>query len=269
MVPGAETAQIERLTALATRVSLNLEAPCGDTLARHRARQEPRHDIRDARASARLSVHERGARSARAAARPAASGRRGGDDDAVRRRRHAGHRPHHRRHGLRALCRRRGPSRAFQRVPSHSRHADRDVRAAPALREHRLYQADYLLRDYGFAPDEVVYDADGNLPLANDPKTAWALAHPEHFPVEVTTASRERCCACRASDRPTRASHRGGAARAHICAGSRTCAPGRRHHARRRFLTLGGRRLQSVRWSEQLGFWRPRKRRARTTFSTT
>ena len=50
--------------------------------------------------------------------------------------------------------------------------------ATPALREHRLYQADWLVRDYGFAPNEVVYEDSGNLPLAMDPKAAWALAHP-------------------------------------------------------------------------------------------
>ena len=41
------------------------------------------------------------------------------------------------------------------------------------------------LRGFGFAPVEVVYDERGNLPLAVDPKSAWALAHPEHFPVVV------------------------------------------------------------------------------------
>src|SRR5690606_40552802 len=63
--------------------------------------------------------------------------------------------------------------------------------ATPALREHRLYQADHLLRDYGFSRDEVVFGADGNLPLSHDPKTAWALANPDRFPVEIRTASRE------------------------------------------------------------------------------
>jgi predicted DNA-binding helix-hairpin-helix protein len=61
----------------------------------------------------------------------------------------------------------------------------------PQLRENRLYQADYLLRQYGFAPEELVYRDSGNLPLARDPKLAWALAHPERFPVEIATADRE------------------------------------------------------------------------------
>ena len=50
--------------------------------------------------------------------------------------------------------------------------------ATPALREHRLYQAAYLLGTYGFSPEEVVYAPGGNLPLVHDPKSAWALAHP-------------------------------------------------------------------------------------------
>jgi predicted DNA-binding helix-hairpin-helix protein len=59
------------------------------------------------------------------------------------------------------------------------------------LRENRLYQADYLLRRYGFEPEELVYRNDGNLPLARDPKLAWALAHRDRFPVEASTADRE------------------------------------------------------------------------------
>jgi len=62
----------------------------------------------------------------------------------------------------------------------------------PLLRENRLYQADYLLRQYGFQPEELQFSASGNLPLARDPKLTWALAHPERFPVEMTTADRER-----------------------------------------------------------------------------
>ncbi len=54
--------------------------------------------------------------------------------------------------------------------------------AAPALREHRLYQADYLLHDYGFTADEVVYEHSGNLPLRLDPKAAWAISNRGGFP---------------------------------------------------------------------------------------
>ncbi len=65
-----------------------------------------------------------------------------------------------------------------------------DKPASPLLREHRLYQCDYLFRRYGFGMDEVLFDEDGLLPLDTNPKQLWADAHPECFPVEVNTAPR-------------------------------------------------------------------------------
>lgn len=62
--------------------------------------------------------------------------------------------------------------------------------AAPKIREHRLYQADWLLRFYGFTADEITGD-DGNLSLEYDPKCAWALRHLELFPVEINSAPLE------------------------------------------------------------------------------
>jgi predicted DNA-binding helix-hairpin-helix protein len=62
----------------------------------------------------------------------------------------------------------------------------------PLLREHRLYQADWLLRYYGFSLPEIgAAMPSGMLDLAIDPKLAWALAHREAFPVDVNTAPRE------------------------------------------------------------------------------
>ena len=54
----------------------------------------------------------------------------------------------------------------------------------PLMREHRLYQADFLLRSYGFQASELL-PAAGNLDLDIDPKLAWALAHREHFPMDL------------------------------------------------------------------------------------
>jgi putative DNA modification/repair radical SAM protein len=70
---------------------------------------------------------------------------------------------------------------------------DRGLPAAPAplVREHRLYQADWLIRFYGFAPEELTTAATPNLDLKIDPKTAWALRHPEQFPADINTAPRE------------------------------------------------------------------------------
>ena len=60
----------------------------------------------------------------------------------------------------------------------------------PPLREHRLYQSSFLVRDYGFTVEELPFDAGGNLPLGSDPKLAWARRHLTHAPVEVNGADR-------------------------------------------------------------------------------
>ena len=56
------------------------------------------------------------------------------------------------------------------------------------LREHRLYQSDYLLRGYGFRFKDLVFDESGNIPLDVDPKTAYAMMHPELYPVDINSA---------------------------------------------------------------------------------
>lgn len=67
-----------------------------------------------------------------------------------------------------------------------------DVFSAPPLvREHRLYQADWLLRFYGFAAEEILPDNAPNLDLELDPKIAWALRNMQLFPIEVNKASME------------------------------------------------------------------------------
>ncbi len=62
--------------------------------------------------------------------------------------------------------------------------------AASPQREHRLYQASFLLRDYGFEPEELPFDPGGNLPLGIDPKLAWAKNNLAHNPLEINHASR-------------------------------------------------------------------------------
>lgn len=96
---------------------------------------------------------------------------------------------------------------AFSPIPDAS--AALPLTAAPLLREHRLYQADWLMRFYGFEHDEIVPPgnaaaaaaaADGNsssaavggmLRMDVDPKMAWALAHGDRFPVDLNQAPRE------------------------------------------------------------------------------
>ena len=59
------------------------------------------------------------------------------------------------------------------------------------LREHRLYQASFLLRDYGFDLEELPFAEGGNLPLPTDPKQAWAQVNLREQPIEVNKAERK------------------------------------------------------------------------------
>jgi predicted DNA-binding helix-hairpin-helix protein len=257
LVPGAEPAQIDRLTQLASRVSVNLEAPCGASLARI-APEKSLDAARDA--LERVRAHVLHARREEAAGRPRDAlhpngvagmtmqfvvGATADSDQTIL-------------GTVGALYATRGIHRthfsAFRPIRDTPME---DVRAAPVVREQRLYQADYLIRQYGFETSEVVYDRNGNLPLSVDPKCAWALAHPERFPVEVRTASYEALLrvpgigpgAARRIVAERRSVVFRGLADLRRLGVATTRAAG--------FLTLGGRRLQTVRWAEQLGFWRP------------
>jgi len=79
---------------------------------------------------------------------------------------------------------------AFSPIPDSSKKLP--VKAAPLMREHRLYQADWLLRFYGFDAREIFAQSDGMLDLEIDPKLAWALKHREQFPVDINKCSREQ-----------------------------------------------------------------------------
>jgi len=79
---------------------------------------------------------------------------------------------------------------AFSPIPDAS--SSLPLSKPPLMREHRLYQADWLMRFYGFSPPEIgEATTDGMLDLAIDPKLAWALNRRERFPVDVNTAPRE------------------------------------------------------------------------------
>ncbi|QNE04557.1 putative DNA modification/repair radical SAM protein [Croceicoccus marinus] len=80
---------------------------------------------------------------------------------------------------------------AFSPIPDAS--AVLPLKRPPLIREHRLYQSDWLMRFYGYSPGEVAQaaGADGMLPLDIDPKLAWALKFRESFPVDVNRAPKE------------------------------------------------------------------------------
>lgn len=80
---------------------------------------------------------------------------------------------------------------AFSPIPDAS--AVLPLKRPPLIREHRLYQSDWLMRFYGYKSEEVMQatDVNGNLPLDIDPKLAWALKFRETFPLDVNRAPRE------------------------------------------------------------------------------
>jgi predicted DNA-binding helix-hairpin-helix protein len=257
IVPGAEQAQVERLTALASRVSLNLEAPCGESLGRI----APDKSFATSMATleqARALVNR--AREAEQDGRPRDELRPGGiagmtmqfvvgaapDSDRTIISKvselYTGGGIHHAQFSA---------FRPIRDTPME------DIRATPALRELRLYQADHLLRGYGFTAEELSYDDEGNLPLSRDPKVAWALAHPERFPVEIRTASPLELRRVPGIGPATarRIVVERGATRLRGLADLRRLGVITARAAG--FLALGGRRLQTTRWTEQLGFWNP------------
>jgi predicted DNA-binding helix-hairpin-helix protein len=257
LVPGAEPSQIERLTTLASRVSINLEAPCGASLARIAPDKSFATALGDFERVRGLVLRERGEQDQGKPRDPLKPGGASGMTMQFV----VGATPDTDRTLVETVARLSAPGGVHHAHFSAFRPiADTPMEsapAAPALREHRLYQATYLLKDYGFAADEVVYQPGGNLPLALDPKCAWALAHPERFPVEVRTASYEELV--RVPGVGPMAASRIVAQRASTtfrglsdlrALGVVTARAGG-------FLTLSGRRLQTTRWTEQLGFWAP------------
>jgi predicted DNA-binding helix-hairpin-helix protein len=257
ILAGAEQAQLERITALASRVSLNLEAPCGESLSRIAPDKSFATSIvtlERARALVNRAREEERDGRPRDELRP--GGTAGMTMQLV-----VGATPDSDRTIIGKVSElyvdggiHHAQFSAFR--PIRDTPMD-NVRATPALRELRLYQADHLLRGYGFTAAELTYDDAGNLPLSLDPKIAWALAHPERFPVEVGTASPTDLLRVPGIGRVTarRIVTERGATRPRNLADLRRLGVITARAAG--FLTLGGRRLQTTRWTEQLGFWNP------------
>jgi len=177
LMPAASDAAVERAIALADRVSANLEAPNPVRLARLTTTKDLNADL--------VAPLRRVARLAAARGRSVSRttqfvvGAAGESDAEIL-------------GTTDRLYREVGLARAyfsaFRPVP------DTPLDGLPAedpARERRLYQADFLLRQYRFTLADLPLDAGGGLPRDVDPKLAWARAHPERFPVEVNRAGRE------------------------------------------------------------------------------
>lgn len=180
LLPGISEAHVERAVQLANRVSINLEAPDAQRLAIIAPHKDYFEELLRPMQIAKRLIDDSGGRLAPAGQTTQFVVGAAGEAD---------------REILSTTARlydkldlRRAYYSAFQPVPGTPLD---DRPATPAWREHRLYQADWLLRFYGFSFDDLVFDGAGNLPRKSDPKMMYAQSHPELFPVEVNHASRD------------------------------------------------------------------------------
>jgi predicted DNA-binding helix-hairpin-helix protein len=177
ILPGAGGGAIERATALASRVSVNLEAPTEEHLRLLSPSKRLERDILPQIDAVKRLLDGRGGRGPSVTTQYVVGAAGESDRDlAVR---------------TQELYRNHGLARAYYSGfrPVGGTPLENAARVS-AVREHRLYQADWLLRFYGFQAGELPFDDAGFLPEGADPKLAWAGRHPEFFPVEVQRADR-------------------------------------------------------------------------------
>ncbi len=176
LMPGARPDEVERAATLADRLSINLEAPNGERMKQISPERhwstilEPMAYVRDQQEAGNVPAGQ---------ATQLVVGASGETDREI----------------FTATARmyrefrlRRVYFNAFRAQPNTpmAEHA-----STPLVRQQRLQEADWLVRHYGFNANELPFAADNNLPLQLDPKFAWALQHPEQFPVDIQTADRE------------------------------------------------------------------------------
>ena len=176
IMPRASDAAIEQILRVADRVSINLEAPTTEHLARLTSTKDLPADLLAPLRRAREIALATGSRVGIATQFVVGAA---GETDADILRLSA------------RLYREIDLTRIFYSAFTPA--PDTPLDALPAenpLRAHRLYQADFMLRRYGATLGDLPFDREGRLPIAVDPKLAWAQAHPGAFPVEINTAGR-------------------------------------------------------------------------------
>lgn len=178
LLPGCEQAAVERAVQLADRVSVNLEAPNAERL---RKLSEDKHLDQDLLQPMQWSkeFRERGLGAKAGLTTQFVVGAAGESDHEIL-------------STVAGLYRKVELSRAYFSAFQPIMNTPLDhLPATPPQREHRLYQSDFLLRQYGFVLEDLIFDTAGNLCTEIDPKLAWARAHPGFFPLEINRASRE------------------------------------------------------------------------------
>ena len=188
VIPEAAPALVNEAALYADRVSINIELPRDESLSRL-APEKDVAGIKRAMGAVRLGVEasaEKGRRAKAPTYAPAGQstqlivGADAAPDGEILKRSES-------LYGAYDL--RRVYYSAFSPIPDST--ARLPLSRPPLVREHRLYQADWLMRFYGFERAEIVSEAE-DLELEIDPKLAWALKHREAFPLDLNTAEREQ-----------------------------------------------------------------------------
>lgn len=180
LMPGTESSTIERALQLADRVSVNLEVPSSEYLSKLSPAKRYTEELLAPLQIARRLITMNPALADKTMTTQFVVGAAGESDREIVSRTAELYRDLH-------LA--RAYFSAFQPV------ADTPLAGhtpTPLVREHRLYQTDFLFRQYGFTFDDLIFDPRGNLSLESDPKSVWAAAHPEYFPIELNRASKEQ-----------------------------------------------------------------------------
>lgn len=178
LMPGAERAAVERALQLADRVSVNLEAPNTERLQKLSGTKAFTEELLAPLCTARDVMRQQPAFARTSMVTQFVVGPAGETDREII---STAARLYHELELARIYY---SAFRPVSDTPLEN-HAPTNP-----LRELRLYQTDFLLRQYGFTFDDLTFDENGLLPLHTDPKTAYAFAHPEKFPLDVQKAGR-------------------------------------------------------------------------------
>ena len=184
IMPGADRAQVEQAMLLADRISINLEAPNTERLARLAPKKQFLEELLEPLRWANDIRLNRPPHKAWKGTWPSTVTQfvvGGADESDIELL-----------STTENLHRQMGLARAyfsgFNPVPDTPLE---NKAPTPLIRQNRLYQASFLLRDYGFSMEEMPFESGGFLPLNTDPKLAWAQTNILHHPVEINRASRQ------------------------------------------------------------------------------
>ena len=175
ILPGSSPAAIEKAVSLSNAVSLNIETPGKEFLAKLSTKKDFLRDIVEP-----MKLISRLTTQSRKRVKQTTQFIVGAADETDK----------HIVNYTAALYEKIGINRIYFSAYQSNGHSDNANPDQRIMREHRLYQVDFLFRKYGFNKSDIIYDKSGLLSTETDPKEIWAQNHPEYFPISINTATR-------------------------------------------------------------------------------